>query len=149
MRVVFFLLGIFFSFSVQAQIKIDTPWVRASAPGAQVAGGYMILRNAGAAADRLVSASSPVAAKVEMHVHLHDNGVMRMREVKAYVVPPKGAFELKPGGAHLMFIELKRPFKEGETVPVTLKFEKAGEVKADFLVGGMGSSAPPSRQHKP
>ncbi len=147
MRFVFFLFSTVFSFSVQAQIQIEKPWARATAPGAKVAGGYMVIRNAGAAGDKLVSASSPVAAKVELHVHINDNGVMRMREVKGYDVPAKGAFELKPGGAHLMFMNLKRPLKEGEKVPVTLKFEKAGELKAEFQVGGMGGAAPPEH-HK-
>jgi hypothetical protein len=72
---------------------------------------------------------------------------MRMREVPAYEVPAKGAFELKPGGAHLMFFDLKRPFKEGDKVPVKLKFEKAGEVSAEFQVGGVGSASAPM-QHK-
>jgi copper(I)-binding protein len=107
----------------------------------------MTIRNPGAAGDRLLSASSPAAAKVELHVHVNDNGVMRMREVKGYDVPAKGAFELKPGGAHLMFMDLKRPLKEGEKVPVKLKFAKAGEVSAEFEVGGMGSAAAPM-QHK-
>ena len=109
--------------------------MRATAPGAKVAGGYMVMRNTGAAADRLLSASSRAAAKVELHVHINDNGVMRMREVRGYDVPAKGAFELKPGGAHLMFLDIKRPFKEGEKVPVKLKFQKAGEVTAEFHVG--------------
>jgi copper(I)-binding protein len=60
---------------------------------------------------------------------------MRMREVKAFDLPAKGRLELKPAGAHLMFIDLKRPFKAGDKVPVTLKFDKAGEVKVDLLVG--------------
>ena len=131
-----------------AQVQIEKPWARATVPGAKVAGGYMLLRNAGAAADRLVSASSPAAAKVELHVHINDNGVMKMREVKAYDVPAKGAFELKPGGAHLMFIDIRRPFKEGEKLPVKLKFEKAGEVSVEFSVVGLGGSAPAAAQHK-
>jgi copper(I)-binding protein len=148
MRTTLFLSALFFSFSVQAQIQIEKPWTRATAPGAQVAGGYMVIRNAGRAGDRLVAASSPVSAKVELHVHINDNGVMRMREVKGYAVPAKGAFELKPGGAHLMFLDLKRPLKEGEKVPVSLKFEKAGEVNAEFQVGGMGGAAAPAVPHK-
>jgi periplasmic copper chaperone A len=148
MRFTFVLLGLFLPFSVQAQIQIDKPWSRATAPGAKVAGGYMLIRNAGAAGDRLLSASSPAAAKVELHVHVNDNGVMKMREVPAYDVPARGSFELKPGGAHLMFMELRKPFKEGDTVPVKLRFEKAGEVAAEFRVGGLGGSAAPAEQHK-
>ena len=118
-----------------AQINVEKPWARATAPGAQVAAGYMLIRNPGGAADRLIGASSPVAARVELHVHLNEGGVMKMREVKGYDVPAKGDFELKPGGAHLMFIDIKRPFKEGEKIPVRLKFEKAGDVPAEFHVG--------------
>jgi copper(I)-binding protein len=70
-----------------------------------------------------------------------------MREVRGYDVPAEGSFELKPGGAHLMFVDIKRPFKEGDKLPVKLKFEKAGEVIAEFQVGGMGASAAPM-QHK-
>ena len=148
MKFLFVFLSFFLAFSAHAQIQVEKPWARATAPGAKVAGGYMVMRNTGAAADRLVSASSPAAAKVELHVHLNDNGVMRMREVRGYDVPAKGAFELKPGGAHLMFMDIKRPFKEGEKLPVTLKFEKGGEIKAEFHVGRLGESAAPAMQHK-
>jgi copper(I)-binding protein len=135
MKIPVFVLVLFAAFPVQAQMQIEKPWARATAPGAQVAGGYMVIRNQGAAGDRMVSASSPASARVELHVHINDNGVMKMREVPGYDVPAKGAFELKPGGAHLMFTDIKRPFKEGEKVPVKLKFEKAGEVSAEFHVG--------------
>lgn len=147
MRLAIFVVGTLLSLSVQAQVRIEKPWTRASAPGAQVAGGYMTIRNQAGAKDRLVAASSPVSARVELHVHVNKDGVMQMREVPGYDVPARGAFELKPGGAHLMFIDLKRPLKEGETVPVTLNFEKAGEVRAEFQVGGLGASSPPM-QHQ-
>ena len=101
MKFGFFLAGFLLTFSAYAQIQIEKPWTRATAPGSKVAGGYMVIRNAGAVGDKLVSASSPVAAKVEFHVHVNDNGVMKMREVPGYDVPAKGTFELKPGGAHL------------------------------------------------
>ena len=148
MRFVFLFLSLVFSFSVQAQIQIEKPWARATAPGAKVAGGYMVIRNAGAAVDRLVSASSPAAAKVELHVHINDNGVMKMREVPGYDVPAKGMFELKPGGAHLMFMDIKRPFKEGEKLPVKLKFENAGEISAEFHVARIGDRAAPMDHSK-
>lgn len=121
-----------------AQVEIEGPWARASAPGSKIAGGYMVILNRGAAADRLVSASSPAAARVETHVHIVENEIMKMRKVPGYEVPANGRFELKPGGAHLMFMDIKAPFKEGDKVPVTLKFEKAGEVKAEFNVGRIG-----------
>lgn len=139
--------ALFAASAAHAQVTIEKPWVRATAPGAQVGGGYLTIRNPGAAADRLVGASSPMAARVELHVHVKEGEVMKMREVRAFDVPANGAFELKPGGAHLMFVEIKRPFKEGETVPVKLKFEKAGEVSAEFHVGRLGGMAAPA-DHK-
>ena len=148
MRFLLVFLSFFFACTSYAQIQVEKAWVRATAPGAKVAGGYMVMRNTGAAADRLLSASSPAAAKVELHVHINDNGVMRMREVRGYDLPAKGTFELKPGGAHLMFLDIKRPFKEGEKVPVKLKFEKAGEVSAEFHVGRLGESAAPAAHQK-
>lgn len=147
MRLAFFLISIAFSSCVQAQVRIEKPWARATAPGAKVAGGYLLIRNQGAA-DRLVAASSPAAARVELHVHLNEGGVMKMREVPGYDVPAKGSFELKPGGAHLMFVDIKQPFKEGDEVPVTLTFAKAGEVRAQFRVGRLGESAAPAARHK-
>lgn len=128
-----------------AQVEIERPWVRASAPGVKIAAGYMIIHNKSAAPERLVSVATPVAARVETHVSIKDGEIMRMREVKGYDLPAKGSFELKPGGAHLMLIDVKQPLKEGDKVPVTLKFEKAGEVRAEFAVGRL--AAPPSH-HK-
>jgi copper(I)-binding protein len=135
---------LFAATAAQAQVEIEKPWARATAPGAKVGGGYMTLRNQGAAPDRLVGASSPVAARVELHVHVKEGEVMKMRQVPSFDIPAGGQFELKPGGAHLMFMEIKRPFKEGEKLPVTLKFEKAGEVSAEFRVGRLGEAAPPA-----
>jgi len=133
--------------SALGQVQIEKPWARATAPGVQVAGGYMTIRNDAAAADRLVGASSPAAARVELHVHIKEGEVVKMRQVPAYDVPAKGTFELKPGGAHLMFFDIARPFQEGERIPVKLKFEKAGEVSVEFHVGRLGSMAPPAHKH--
>lgn len=133
--------------SAFGQVQVEKPWARATAPGAQVAGAYMVLRNQAAAPDRLVGASSPAAARVELHVHIREGDIMKMRQVPAYEVPANGTFELKPGGAHLMFMDIRRPFKEGEKVPVKLKFEKAGEVDAEFHVGRISGGAP-AAHHK-
>ena len=147
MRKLFSLLLLLAAFPLQAQMQVEKPWLRATAPGAKVAGGYLVLRNTGAAADRLVAASSPAAAKIELHVHINDNGVMKMREVPGYDVPAKGSFELKPGGAHLMFVNIKAPFKSGDHIPVVLRFQRAGEVKVDFVVGD-NSPAKTESHHK-
>jgi copper(I)-binding protein len=128
-----------------AQVEIERPWIRATAPGVKIAAGYMTIRNKSAQPDRLIGGSSSVAAKLETHTHIKDGEILRMREVKGYDIPAKGSFELKPGGAHLMLVDLKQPLKEGDTVPVTLKFERAGEMKVDFHVGRL--AAPPGH-HK-
>ena len=130
-----------------AQVQIENAWIRPTAPGAKVAAGYMTIRNASGSPDRLVSASSPAAERIETHVTMQEGDIMRMREVKGYEIPAKGVFELKPAGAHLMFVSIKAPLAEGQKVPVTLRFEKAGEVKAQFSVGQPAAAMPEHKGH--
>jgi copper(I)-binding protein len=128
MRYALFLLALLASPAL-AQIEIENAWTRATPPGARIAAGYMTIRNKSASPDHLISTTSPLAARVETHVHLHEGDVMRMRQVKGYELPANGSLELTPGGAHLMFVDIKRPFNEGEKIPVTLRFRRAGEKK--------------------
>ncbi|HET7672550.1 MAG TPA: copper chaperone PCu(A)C [Burkholderiales bacterium] len=130
-----------------AQVAIDNPWARATAPGIKVAAGYMVIRNPGAA-DRLLGASTSAAERVETHVTVKEGDVARMRQVQGYDVPAGASLELKPGGAHLMFVNIKAPFKEGEKIPVVLRFEKAGEVKAQFHVGRITTGGSQHHHHK-
>ena len=118
-----------------AQVKIENAWARATPPGAKIAADYLTIRNEASAPDKLVAASSPAAEKVETHVTLKEGDVFRMREVKGYDIPARGSFELKPGGAHLMLVNIKAPLQEGTKVPLTLRFERAGEVKTELQVG--------------
>jgi len=122
-----------------AQVQVVKAWTRATPPGASVAAGYLLLKNNAASADRLISVSSAAAARVETHVTVRDGSISRMREVKGYDIPAGGSLELKPGGAHLMFVDMKAPFKQGGKIAATLRFQRAGEVKAEFEVQGMGS----------
>ena len=128
------------AFPAFADVKIENAWTRATPPGAKIAAGYLTIRNGAASADRLVSASSPAADKVQTHVTVTERDISRMREVKGYEIPAHGAFELKPGGAHLMLVGLKAPLKEGERVPLTLKFQRAGEVKVELEVRPLGAA---------
>jgi len=134
-----------FSFSVQAQeakvgsIKIENAYTRATVPGQQVAGGFMKIENKGIA-DQLVSVSSPAAGEVQLHEMAMEGSVMKMRQVKDIAVPAGGSIELKPGGLHLMFINIKAPLSAGESVPVKLKFAKAGEVEVKMPVNAMGQA---------
>ena len=134
-----------FGFSVQAQeakvgsIKIENAYTRATVPGQQVAGGFMKIENKGIA-DQLVSVSSPAAGEVQLHEMAMEGSVMKMRQVKDIAVPAGGSVELKPGGLHLMFINIKAPLSAGESVPVKLKFAKAGEVEVKMPVNAMGQA---------
>jgi copper(I)-binding protein len=123
-----------------SQVTVENAWARATPPGAKIAAGYLMVRNAGGA-DRLVSASSPAAEKVETHVTIKEGDVSRMRMVKGYDVPANGMLELAPGGAHLMLVNLKAPLKEGDKVPLVLHFQKAGDVKTELAVRALGAPA--------
>lgn len=116
-------------------LRIERPWSRATPPAAKVGAGYLALVNGGAAADRLVAASSPAAGRVEIHEMRMDGSIMRMRELaQGLPVPAGGTVELKPGGYHLMLMELKAPLAVGTNVPVTLVFERAGKVEIELKV---------------
>ncbi len=134
MRYALFLLALLATPAL-AQIEIENAWTRATPPGAETAAGYLTIRNKSSSPDHLIRAASPLAARVEMHVHLHDGDLMRMRQVQGYDIPARGSLELTPGVAHLMFVDIKRPFKQGEQIPVTLRFERAGEMKVELRVG--------------
>lgn len=140
------LAAMFVAAPVMAQVTVENAWARATPPGAKIAAGYLTIRNAGGA-DRLVSASSPAAEKVETHITVKDGDVSRMRMVKGYAVPAKGMIELTPGGSHLMLVNIKAPLKEGEKVPLVLRFEKAGEVKTELAVRALGATSHEHMHH--
>jgi copper(I)-binding protein len=124
-------------------IVITQAWSRATPGGAKVAGGYLTIENKGSAADRLLGGSGDVATKIEVHEMAVKNGVMTMRSLdKGLVVEPGKTVKLAPGGYHLMMMDLKSPLKQGDKVPVTLEFEKAGKVKLSLDVQGVGAQAP-------
>ena len=91
-------------------------------------------------ADRLVGFATPACNRPELHTHIDDNGVMRMRQVEAIEVPAGGTAELKPGGLHLMLIDLNGPLVEGESVVVTLMFETAGAVEVTLPIKAAGAT---------
>jgi periplasmic copper chaperone A len=129
-----------------AQVKIDNAWARPTVPGQQGGGGYMTLQSP--TADKLLSGSTPVAERLELHTMAMQGDVMTMREVKAIDLPAGQKVELKPGGLHVMFIGIKEPLKLGSKVPVTLKFEKAGEVKVEFEVMSRPAASAHKDEHK-
>lgn len=130
-------------------LTLSGAFTRATLPNAPVGGGYVTIANAGSEADRLVSASSPVAEMVQLHQMKMEGEVMKMNEVEGGIeIPAGGTVTLAPGGLHIMFMGLKERFVEGGKVPVTLTFEKAGEVTIELDVGGIAAGAPATDAHQ-
>jgi len=118
------------------------PWSRATPPGAKVAVGYMEIRNHGTQPDRLLSASTALAQRVEMHITRQEGEVVKMRQVKSFEVPARERYELRPGGAHLMLVDIARPLKKGERFAMKLVFERAGELEVELEVQEQGARRP-------
>jgi len=130
-------------------LAIEQPWSRATPAGASVGGGYLRVTNNGQEADRLIGGSFPGASRVEVHEMAMDGDIMRMKPVQGGLeIKPGATLELKPGAGHLMFMDLKEPLKEGQSVKGTLVFEKAGTVEVEFAVRGMGGAAPAANEHQ-
>ncbi len=125
-------------------ISVSAPWIRATPGGAKVAGAYLELRADPGTDDKLIAVQSPAAAVVEMHTHIEDKGVLRMRRVDAIPVSGEKPVTLEPGGYHLMLMDLTSPLKEGESVEITLTFEKAGALKVKAAVAGIGAQTNPN-----
>jgi copper(I)-binding protein len=133
-------------------IAIGHPFATPSLAGTSNGAAYFAgLENTGAVADRLLRASTPAAARVELHTMAIDaQGVMRMREIDAIELPPKAKLLMRSGsGPHLMLIGLKAPLKEGDSFPMTLQFERAGAVEVKVVVGRPkpGGAAPEGHTH--
>ncbi len=122
-----------------ATIRVENAWARATPGFAKNGGAYFTAVNAGNTADRITGVSADVAARVELHTHLNDNGVMRMRQVEGVDVPAGGTVTFKPGSYHIMLIGLHKPLKKGESFPVTLTFEKAEKQTVTVNVMAVGS----------
>jgi len=123
-------------------IKVSEVWARATPASAKAGAIYLTASNSGTAADRLVSASTPAADKTELHETVMDNGVMKMRPVKSLPIAAGKSLVLKPGGYHVMLTGLKAPLKEGDSVPLTLTFEKAGTMQVTAKVAKAGAMQP-------
>ena len=148
------LIGALISAPVRAEevkagdIVITQAWSRATPGGAKVGGGFLTIENRGATADRLIGGSAEIAGNVQVHEMAMNGGVMTMRPLdKGLVIEPGQKVKLAPGGYHLMLLDLKRPLKQGEKVPLTLEFEKAGKVSFSLDVQGVGAKEPSSPDH--
>ena len=116
-------------------LEIMAPFARATPANAPVSGGYMTIRNNGSEPDRLVGGSAGFAGMVQIHEMTMDGDVMKMREIAGGLeIPAGGEVVLKPGGYHVMFMQLGEQMKPGEKRKATLQFEKAGTVEVEFDV---------------
>lgn len=120
-------------------LKIEHPFARATPPAAKAAGAFLTISNTGRQSDRLIRATSPIAGVVELHEMTMDGNVMKMRAVPGIDVPAGAKVELKPGGYHVMLMELKGPLAEGKEVPLTLEFEKSGKIEVKVEIESKGS----------
>lgn len=122
-------------------LAVTAPWTRATPGGAKIGGGYLKITNNGRTPDRFVGATSDASDHVELHEMSMTAGVMKMRPLpNGLEIKPGETVELKPGGNHLMFVDLKRPLKQGESFKATLQFEKAGSLEVTFAVNALGGN---------
>jgi len=129
-------------------LVVEAPWSRATPGGAKVAGGYMRITNAGTEPDRLVGGSLPAAARFAVHEMSMQGEVMHMRPLETGLeIKPGATVELKPGGYHIMFMDLTEPLKEGQTLKGTLLFEKAGAVTVEYAVRGIAARGEAEHRH--
>ena len=133
--------------AMQGPIKIEQAWSRATPGGSKIAAGYVRITNTGKTPDRLVSGSTDVSDKFEIHEMSMTNGIMKMRPLeKGIEIAPGQTVELKPGGNHFMFVDLKKPLQKGDSVKGTLVFDKAGKIDVTFQVQPIGAGAPGSNK---
>jgi len=122
-------------------ITVTSPWTRATPGGAKIAGGYLKITNNGRSADRFIGAKSDATDHAEIHKMSMSDGVMKMRPLpNGLEIKPGETVELKSGGYHLMFMDLKQPLKQGDTLKATLQFEKAGSLDVNFNVNALGAT---------
>jgi copper(I)-binding protein len=110
------------------------PFVRLAPPNAQATGAFMVLKNNGEKDVKVVKAASPACKITELHEHINDAGVMRMRPVQSIAIKAKSETVLQPGGLHVMLIDLNAPMKEGDKIAITLSFDDGSSKQVDVPV---------------
>ena len=125
------------------ELSVSSAFARASAtPMAKSAVAYVSIRNAGSQADRLIAISTPVARSADLHTTVMAGDIMKMQPAGVVELPPGGQLEMQPGGLHVMLTGLAAPLKQGETIEMTLSFEKAGELKVSVPIGRVAATSP-------
>ena len=124
-------------------MHISQPWARATPKGADDGAGYMTITNKGSTPDRVNCVSDDASKQCQIHSMTIEDGVMKMRPVEGGLeIKPGETVTLKPGGYHMMFVDLKHPLEQGKSVAAELKFDHAGMVKVDYPIAAIGAPAP-------
>ncbi len=128
-------------------IVVSKAWTRATPPNAPTGVGYLTITNNGSEPDSLVAVKSPLAGEAALHQTRMEDNRMQMRPLKGGIaIPPGGRVELKPGGTHIMLMQLKSSIAAGTSVPIVLSFERAGDVKATLKAAPIGATEPPANE---
>lgn len=130
------------------KVSVQDPYVRLAPPNAPATGAFMVIKNNGDMDIKVLKADNPVSKVTELHTHLNEGGVMKMRPVPAIEIKAKGEAVLKPGGLHVMLIDLKAPMKEGDIVPITLTFDDGSAKQVDAKVVRPMAAGMPMSEHK-
>lgn len=130
-------------------VTVAHPWARATPAGATIGSAFLEIRTDKNTSDRLISVSSPVAGRAEVHSHSMAGGVMKMRRLDGIDLKPGESHVLKPMGEHIMLFDLKQPLKEGDLIKLTLTFAKAGPIEVDATVEPMAAMGPHGLDHQP
>jgi copper(I)-binding protein len=147
----FFVLAIVPALPAWAQapgVSVEKAFARATIALSPNGAVYLTVRNPTDEPDKLVGAFTLIAKRAELHTHLHEGGVMKMRPIEAVTVPPGGSASLKPGADHIMLTGLSQPLKEGDRFELVLTFEKAGELPVMVTVGAVGATEAAHGAHK-
>lgn len=131
------LVTVFTGLAAAQEISIDNGSIRQPMPGRTVTAGYFTLHNPTSEEQRLVAVSSPMFAKVELHQHSHQNGMMKMEQVEFIAIPAQQSVSLQPGGLHLMLFEPVASLTPGQMLSVELTFANGRQLKAELPVVAM------------
>jgi copper(I)-binding protein len=130
-------------------VSVQDPYVRLAPPNAPATGAFMVIKNNGDKDVKVVKADNPASRVTELHTHLNEGGVMKMRPVPSIDIKAKGEAVLQPGSLHVMMIDLKAPMKEGDIVPITLSFDDGSTKQVDAkVVRPMAAPMPAAMEHK-
>lgn len=130
-------------------VTVAHAWARAMPEGAKVGAAYLEIKTDAQTADKLLSVTTPVAGRAEIHTHIMDGDVMKMRKLDSIDLPPGTSHVLKPMGDHLMLMDMSQPLKEGDLIPLTLTFASAGAITIDATVEPVGANGPHGMDHQP